>query len=172
MSTSLTFVPDSPAAKELLAWWHGLEDDKAGRAMLRRCRAPGEVVFVRSYHDLLHRLEKLGLEPWPPKLAAVAGLAAHLRTHLPEPALPRQMARAQDGGGPRVSDLRFAALMATTDPDELFVKMRRVIDLLGRCADLVGLADAVYRWDRPQLRRRWAYEYYAESPRKAPGKEK
>ena len=53
---------DDPARGALLAWWsHLCEHDLGGRAQLRRCESPAQVVFVPAFHRLLDRLKTAGL---------------------------------------------------------------------------------------------------------------
>jgi hypothetical protein len=46
----------------LLAWWQGLDDDRAGRAILRRASSPTLVAFTAPYQRLYRRLQAAG---WP-----------------------------------------------------------------------------------------------------------
>jgi CRISPR type I-E-associated protein CasB/Cse2 len=65
-----------------------------------------------------------------------------------------------------VSQQRFRRLLEIEgDLDRLYLYLGRIVQLLGRKADLFSLADGVYRWDRnPTIRQQWAYDYYGAAP--------
>ncbi len=165
MRRSLSFRRDPEAASALLAWYRALQGDPAARARLRRASTPVEVSYEPAYHRLLQ-----ALSPWvedrlesSPGAAAVAGLAAHVREHVPGTSVAAQLAGAgRRGGAPKVSENRFRRLLAVEDPAERYAQLVRIVRLLGERLDLLGLADAAYRWD-PQTRQAWAYDYYANT---------
>lgn len=159
---------EEPARGVLLDWWHHLEEhDRAGRAELRRCATPAQVVFRLAFHRLLDRLRNAGLDiRSTDRLAAVAGLVASVKSDVTS---PRGMAMQLAGGGnadsPAVSPLRFRRLLETDQPDEVFTLLRRFVAQLGGACDLVSLAHAAAEWsDQPRLRRDWALAYYENIP--------
>lgn len=170
----LTFREDKfPEAAEVLLAWHAelSETDRGGRARLRRAANPDEVVFEPAFHHLLWRLQGLGSEVnfRRHRVALVAGVVAHVDEHRAEPRLAVQMAtpRVASSALPTVNETRFRRLMAI-DPaaiDELHEHLSRIVRLLGRTLNALDLADAAYSWS-PWIRRRWAYIYYENLPRK------
>lgn len=163
--------PDYETRGQILRDWHAaLEKHKGARARLRRAASPAEVVFEPEFHQLLGKLRDLQprMRVDDPKvqlnLAALAGLAARVREHTANLPLARQMGTSgarKSSAGPAVSELRFRRLLTTASLDDRYYQLSRVIHLLGNRVDLLSLADAVYDWDDdPDLRQRWAYEYY------------
>lgn len=168
MSNHLNFRPDSPGQKVLLTWHQSLEETKGDRALLRRAPSPLEVIFVPAYHRLLHALRDTGAWVNEEALAAVAGLAAHVREHRPDASLPTQMGRPKEGRSTAVvHEHRFQRLLTHETRDELYQPMIRVIRLLDGRVHLTSLADDVYWWEQPgdSIRKRWAYKYYDVAPK-------
>ncbi|MBF0555452.1 MAG: hypothetical protein HQK96_13005 [Nitrospirae bacterium] len=56
----LSFKKDSAEIMELIKWWEGLEKDRGGRAVLRRCGTLAEVFFSPAYHRLQRILMNVG----------------------------------------------------------------------------------------------------------------
>ena len=143
----------------LLRWWQGLEDDRGGRAALRRAPDITAVVMLPAYQRLHRRLLAAG---WPAatwrddRLAAAAGLLAHVRQHTGQ-ALPAAMSQ-RDGDKPRVSALRFTRLLESPDIDTLFAGLRRALPLMQHQVDVLALATDVVNWD-DVVKKRWAYAY-------------
>ena len=156
MST-LNFRPNQAWGELLLRWWQGLDDDRGGRAALRRAPDITAVVMLPTYQHLHRRLVAAG---WPggdwrnDRLAAAAGLLAHVRSHTERP-LPKAMS---EGDKPRVSPLRFTRLLEAPDIDTLFAALRRTLPLLGHQADVLALATDVVNWG-DGVKKRWAYDY-------------
>jgi CRISPR system Cascade subunit CasB len=164
---SMVFMEGDESSRLLVAWWEGLDQDRGERANLRRAAAPSEVAFISSFHQLLGRLRAQGYPlgrnamVW---LAAVAGLSAHVKSHIGGVSIARQMAMPKlPGGNARVSELRFRRLLAVADRDELYPLLLRVVRLLDGHVNLVSLANAAFWWN-DRTKREWAYDYYATSP--------
>ncbi len=158
MST-LTFREDSAWGGMLLRWWQGLDDDRGGRAALRRAPNITAVVMAPAYQRLHQRLSGAGwAEPtWRnDRLAAAAGLLAHVKSATQQP-LPQAMSQ-RDADQPRVSTLRFTRLLESTDIEALFTGLRRALPLLQHQADVLALASDVLNWG-DDVKRRWAYDY-------------
>ena len=108
----------------------------------------------------LHR--RLVAAGWPggdwrnDRLAAAAGLLAHVRSHNERP-LPKAMSEGE-GDKRRVSPLRFTRLLEAPDIDTLFAGLRRTLPLLGHQADVLALATDVVNWG-DSVKKRWAYDY-------------
>ncbi len=158
MST-LNFRQHQAFSELLLRWWQGLDDDRGGRAALRRAPDITAVVMVPAYQHLHRRLVAAG---WPngtwrdDRLAATAGLLAHVKQHT-EQTLPAAMSQ-RDGDKPRVSPLRFVRLLEAPDIDTLFAGLRRALPLLQHQVDVLALATDVVNWD-DSVKKRWAYAY-------------
>ncbi len=164
MSVSyLNFKPESPELSGLYAWWQGLEEDRGGRAALRRARSLEEVAFSPAYHDLLHRMERLEGSPriQRERLALVAALAARVERSEGESVAHQMGAPVQGSKVSRISTLRFNRILQVDD-DELGLlleRLRRLLDQLGRTVNLGDLAASAYGWSS-DTRKRWARDYY------------
>lgn len=66
----------------VLTWWQGLEDDRGGRAELRRAHNPTEVVFLPAYHRLYGECGASNIDK--EALACAAGYVPHTRGDEPE----------------------------------------------------------------------------------------
>ena len=164
---ALNFRQDQAWGDLLLRWWQGLDDDRGGRAALRRAPDITAVVMLPAYQRLHRRLLAAG---WPAEtwrndhLAATAGLLAHVKQNA-GPALPAAMSQ-HDGDKRRVSPLRFTRLLESPDIDTLFAGLRRTLPLLQHQADVLALATDVVYWG-DAVKKRWAYGY--DWPDKAGG---
>ena len=138
----------------LYEWWKGLENDRGGRAELKRALSPADIVFCNAYHRLYNRLR------WPDrdrdKLAAIAGLAAHVRENNDTMKFAKQMTKSDK---PAVSESRFRRVLEITDRDELYVSLIRLIRILGGNVNLRDLAESVYWWNK-NTKKDWAYSYW------------
>lgn len=152
-------------------WWSSLqEEDRAGRAELRRCGTLAEVAFTSAYHRLLKRLGSRLSRADERQLAALAAVLAHIET---EPggaeSLARTMASPKGGSteaGARVSEARFRQVIRCTDPEELMRDLIRVVRQLDRKADVDSLSRDLNRWTE-ETRLKWARDYFenAASPK-------
>lgn len=151
-----------PQRSNVWGWWKSLgEEDRGGRAELRRCGTTAEVAFTAPYHRLLRRLgSRLG-EADARRVAAMAAILAHVEEEPADRAsLAARMGRPKaDGQGPVVSDVRFRALLRTEDPDELLREVIRAVRQLDRKAAVEPLFRDLMRWDE-QTRIRWAHDFY------------
>ncbi len=163
---SVNFDSDSPVGQIINEFWQGLEDDKGSRAELRRCKRPDEVVMVPAFHRLCHRVRPLmkhERDGWEMRLAAIAGLLAHVRQLDTRRTLAEQMA-ASKGDSPVVSELRFRRLLQR-DRRDLYGALIRVLGLLDKTANPFDLARSVYYWGDGE-RKRWAFAYFPRVPEK------
>jgi CRISPR system Cascade subunit CasB len=147
-------------------WWKSLSDeDRAGRAELRRCGSVAEVAFTAPYHRLLRWLGSRLKEGDARRVAAIAAVLAHVEAE-PEKAssLAKCMARAKgEGQASIVSDARFRHLLRNEDPDEMMREVVRVVRQLGRKASVETLSRDLMLWDE-RTRVRWARDYYEAVP--------
>ena len=156
---AVNFRQDQAWGNLLLRWWQGLDDDRGGRAALRRAPDITAVVMLPAYQRLHRRLLAAGwtAEAWrDDRLAAVAGLLAHVKQNS-GPALPVAMSQ-HDGDMRTVSPLRFTRLLESPDIDTLFAGLRRTLPLLQHQADVLALATDVVNWG-DTVKKRWAYGY-------------
>jgi len=163
---SINFNSDAPVGQILREFWQSLEDNKGGRAELRRCRRPEEVVMVPAFHHLCSRIRPLMKDErgsWEMRLAAIVGLLAHVRELNHSKTLAEQMAESK-GDNPVVSELRFRRLLQQ-DRRGLYCALIRVLGLLDKKVNPFDLARSVYYWGDGE-RRRWAFAYFPRVPEK------
>lgn len=156
---SVNFKPDAPLGQILSEFWQGLEEDKGSRAQLRRCKTPEEVVMVPAFHRLCRRVRPLMKDErdgWEMRIAAIAGLLAHVRKLDARKTLAEKMAL---GDTPAVSELRFRRLLQR-DRRDLFAALIRVLGLIDKMANPFDLAQSVYYWGDKE-RKRWAFAYFS-----------
>lgn len=132
-----------------------MQSEKASRAELRRCRDATEVMFVPSFHRLLHRARESGLRS-ETRLAIAAGVLAHVRRHI-DGAGPGQFARVLAEGS--VAEPRFRRLLTIDDPAGLLVPLVRLIRLVDGAAPVENLARDIQFWG-DEVKKRWAIAYY------------
>jgi len=144
----------------LLSWWRGLDDDRAGRAILRRASSPTRVALTVPYQHVFHRLRSvadIGPHDYE-RLAAIVGLLAHVKEDESRP-IPEAMSQCDEGSDrPRVSELRFLRLLDAPDVEALYVGLRRVLPLMKHRVDVLALANNFFYWG-DAVKKRWAYEY-------------
>jgi CRISPR system Cascade subunit CasB len=162
---SVNFKSDTPLGQILNDFWQTLEKDKGSRAQLRRCKTPDEVVMVSAFHHLCRRIQPLMKGErdgcWQMRIAAIAGLLAHIRKLDSRKTLAEQMA---EGDSPVVSELRFRRLLQR-DRRNLYGALIRILGLLDKKANPFDLAQSVYYWGDGE-RKRWAFAYFPNIPEK------
>ncbi len=153
------FQPDNEAGKVIHEWWQSLENNTGERATLRRAKSVDEVVMSRTFYQLCNRMRPfLNKEyAWEDRLAAVAGLASHVRRYS-DKLLAEQMA----GNPPDVSELRFRRMLQR-DRGDLYRAMIRVLRMLDNKANIYDLANSVFDWG-DFVKKRWAYSYFNNTP--------
>src|SRR5450830_1800398 len=130
MQEKISFSPESHLGQTLHQWWVDLKDDRASRAMLRRCATLDEVSLSPAYqrfyrYMLAHRWPAESTSTQKDKLAAIASLLAHV---------------------------------ITDDQDDLFVSLRRTLPLIKNQVSVYQLAHDIYWWN-DITKKRWAYDY-------------
>lgn len=166
---------DAQACQICLDWWTELEDRTGDRAVLRRAGTLNEVIFQPGFHVLRHKLKDAG---WRSKyctdrLAAIAGVLAHVRNAADERTQPLSMAAAmgrpvKDSERSPLSGLRFRRLLQADSVQELFRPMIRAIRLLESQnvnIPVMGLSRDLYWWN-DRVKRDWAFAYYDAAPSK------
>lgn len=165
--------PDHPSNAVLRAWWQGLEHDRGERAALRRAGTLTEVMLSPAFHRLLRELRQAGCgvaESRYPKLAAIAGLAARVKTEAAGSLANRMGSPKAGGNAPVVAELRMRNILACDDLETLYTLLRRALSLLDDQASLADLAAVVWHWSPMDEkhpndpRRQMAYDYYAAAP--------
>lgn len=162
MEKPIVWSADSHLGKTLQGWWQGLEDDRASRAILRRCATLDDVVLSAAYQRFYRTM--LAYNCWPEdardwqrdKLAAIAGLLAHVNTDDTQRLSVKMSELA--GDKPLLSELRFRDLLKIETTDDLFVSLRRALPLVGHQASIHQLARDVYWWG-DETKKQWAYSY-------------
>ena len=154
------FTADSSTGKELFRWWEDLRDDRASRAVLKRCSTPLEVVMTASYQRLYQRLVLVGLQRVNPDrdtdhLPAAIGLLAHVRTNTTT-SLPTLFSNSDPLP---LHPLRFRSLLESSDVADLYTGLRRALPLIDHVAPVLDLAHDVYYWG-DGVKRRWVYDYH------------
>lgn len=164
-SVSVKFLLAEPLSK----WWQGLEDDRASRAVLRRCATLDAVTLSDAYQRFYRYMLACG---WPEnssewqrdKLAAIAGLVAHVKMKDGNQGdfddTQRLPIRMYESKGDRllVSEIRFRDLLKVETTDDLFTSLRRILPLGGYQANIEQLAHDVYWWN-DSIKKQWAYSY-------------
>ena len=158
----------------LYDWWHDVTQqrdkgsDRAARAILRRAHDITEITLSQPYQHLFQRMREAdwndGYAHSNDALAAVAGLLVHLETHKGDKPLANCMGLCPSGSDrPYVSEVRFKRLLESPDLDTLFNGLRRALSLMQEGAPVLGLANDVLSWARPeqrdQVKKDWAYSY-------------
>lgn len=162
MEEKISWTAENHLGKVLHKWWLGLEEDRASRAVLRRCATLDAVTLSDAYQRFCRYM--LACNAWPSdaaswqndKLAAIAGLLARVKTEDTQ-RLPIQMSEL-DGDRPKVSELRFCDLLKIETTDDLFVSLRRALPLISNKANIYQLANDVYFWG-DKTKKEWAYSY-------------
>jgi CRISPR system Cascade subunit CasB len=162
---ALYFKKERREGEILTQWWISLEQDTGGRARLRRCRCPEEVMLEPAFHRLLNRLRPLieqqdrsdtEIARDTVRLAAVAGLLSHVKN--PHNRSMADSMAEKRGQRVLVSPLRFRRLLKV--PFEgLYEAMIRMLRLLDKQASLFDLANSVFYWG-DKVRKRWALAYF------------
>ena len=157
-------------------WWEDLEEDRGGRAALRRCRTLDEALYQPAFHALFRVALKFQADhkdaftSWwgdPLRWAAVATLAAAIKKD-ERGGFGTQMARPA-GDRRALSEVRLRRFLTTDETtagspqdarEEAWRHARRIITQLGGAVDLIDVAHGLFDWT-PGVRRRWALAWYA-----------
>ena len=161
MQEKISWTAEGHFGKVLYRWWQGLEEQRASRAMLRRCSTLDEVsltpAYQRFYRYMLACNWPADAELWQnDKLAAIAGLLAHVKTDDAQ-RLSLKMSELS-GDKPLVSELRFRDLLKIDTTDDLFISLRRALPLIGYQVSIHQMASDIYWWN-DDTKKQWAYSY-------------
>jgi CRISPR system Cascade subunit CasB len=166
MSEKVSFHPEAALGHLLLRWWQGLENDKGGRAELRRAHDLTAVALTAAYQRFYRQAISMG---WPEssdpstswrdeRLAAIVGVLAHVK--YPD---DRKLAEIMsEGERPVFSELRFRRLLEAPTTDDLFLSLRRALPIVGHKANMHQLAEDLLYWG-DGAKKKWAYAYYSSA---------
>ena len=143
-----------------MQWWKELQENRAGRAELRRCGTVVEAAFCGPFHHLRYLMKN----PVGRKLNHI-GLIVAVLAHVDEDApndksLAASMAQLE-GEKAIVSDSRFRQILRCGDDDfdELLRDLVRVLRQLNGRAPIKQLGEDLWWWT-DRTRRQWAIDYY------------
>ena len=161
MSTQFRTRDGEPTAlgRVLLSWWEKLDDDRGGRAILRRAASLTQVALKAPYQRLFQQLRTVAdiHERDYQRIAAIVGLLAHVKANESRP-IPLAMSTCETGARPPVSELRFLRLLDSPDMETFFMGLRRVLPLMNDRVDVLALANDVFFWG-DGVKKQWAYDY-------------
>ncbi|WP_434131205.1 type I-E CRISPR-associated protein Cse2/CasB [Methylocaldum sp. GT1BB] len=163
-------------------WWEELQgiskenaNHRGERAELRRCDNIDQIfagagpMFVRLCRRLPYWSQR-----YPEALAVLAALLARVEKCSGH-SFAAQLGTPKDGlARPVMSEFRFQKMQKVTNWDELFINLRRAVDLLGNEVNVISLADTIFLWaqklngeiDIPEVRRlpfELAKDYYSKT---------
>lgn len=159
MSEKISFHPEAALGHLLLRWWQGLENDKGGRAELRRAHDLTAVALTAAYQRFYRQALNSG---WPEnaaswqneRLAAIVGLLAHVKSND-----GRKLAEIMsEGERPVFSVLRFRRLLEAPTLDDVFLSLRRALPIIGHQANVHQIANDLLHWG-DKTKKEWAYAY-------------
>ena len=159
MSEKISFHPEAALGHLLLRWWQGLENDKGGRAELRRAHNLTAVALTSSYQRFYRQALNSGwpeeASPWQnERLAAMVGLLAHVKSYD-----DRKLAVIMsEGERPAFSVLRFRRLLEAPTIDDVFLSLRRALPIIGHQANVHQIANDLLHWG-DKTKKEWAYAY-------------
>jgi CRISPR system Cascade subunit CasB len=152
-------------------WWNSLQPhdghpgDRAALARLRRCTTPLDAAIEPATVDLFKKLGFTHPEKDLARVAVLAAVLAHVRNkengRLARALGPRRGAKADDA---LLKPLRFKRLMGARGPEEVLIGFRRIVQMLGRTANVNDLAKLILAWDQDDFgdraRVRFAFDYH------------
>lgn len=157
----------STAGDIVAEWWRGLASDRGARADLRRCRTTLQVQLLWRFQYLAQRLPSESSTEWrSARLAAVAGVLAHVTEDAGAVTYAEILATPTAGGRSCLSDLRFRRLLATEESDELLTAFRRVVQVTDARAPVASLANDLLRWN-DRTKKKWAAVFYRLAPQES-----
>lgn len=161
-------------------WWRNLQDtigdapnpraDRAARARLKRCE--GGEPFAAADPAVLDLHFRLWGETWSEWRMRLTLRAALVLVHVREEATAGESGYvdrfARSLGPSRLEEddgvmktLRFRALLAARDEEDVVRRFRRAVALAGGRANVRDLARVLLDWDADATRTRFAFDYFA-----------
>lgn len=159
MSEKISFHPEAALGHLLFRWWQGLENDKGGRAELRRAHNVTAVALTAAYQRFYRQALSSGwpedATPWQnERLAAIAGLLAHVKSN----DVRKLAVIMSEGERPAFSVLRFRRLLEAPTLDDVFLSLRRALPIIGHQASVHQIANDLLYWG-DKTKKEWAYAY-------------
>lgn len=156
---NLNFDIGSGPGQALIRWWKWLDNDRGGRAELRRAHDLTAVALTGAYQRFYRQMVTVG---WPEdapfwkneRLAAIAGLLAHVKVE-DSRTLPVAMS---EGERASFSELRFRRLLESPTLDDVFISLRRALPMISYKANINRLANDLLFWG-DEKKKEWAYKY-------------
>ncbi|WP_341485887.1 type I-E CRISPR-associated protein Cse2/CasB [Thioclava sp. GXIMD4215] len=143
----------------LLGWWStylGARENSAQKTLSARLRR-GDDVTVLCQPEVHLLAQELGLRDGA-RLARLARLLAHVRTHVPR-RLPQILGQKPGKDAqPPLSRLRFERLIQSSDED-LETALRRALPMAGQSCNVAHLGESVLMWS-DRTRTTWCFDYY------------
>jgi CRISPR system Cascade subunit CasB len=145
--------------------------DKAALAQLRRASTAAEALGDARTIELCQRLGVSAGTRFPSagRVAALAAVLCHVREEVPpgdrgvRPSMMNLVGPANTSDKARraakLKEVRFRALLAAREDDELLTVMRRLVALAADRANIRDLARAMLDWS-DERRTRWTFDYY------------
>ncbi len=148
----------------LYRWWSELEEHKGGRARLRRCRKPSEVLIRKEFfrfYEIIGKPKHL----FRKKLAAVCGLLSHVEEDAKGSNLGELLGQAgPEANRPKATEPRFRRLLHYEDQQNLYRPMIRILRQLDNRVPVHEFSKTVYYWDSEGTRESLAFDYYQTIP--------
>lgn len=145
-------------------WWSELEEHKGGRARLRRCRNPSEVLVRKEFfrfYEIIGKPQRLSRE----KLAAVCGLLSHVEEDAKGKNFGELLGQAgPEASRPNITEPRFRRLLHYENQQDLYRPMIRILRQLDNRVPIHKLSKTIYYWDSEGTRESLAFDYYQTIP--------
>ena len=150
---------DREFIRSLRDWQESLDNNRGTRAELRRAFDIDELLFLPSFY-----CESKRFLNWPEcgtqRLACILGILSHVKEHNSSTSLAKYMAgKGNDGGRPRVNELRVKRLLQKSTRDEAYVDIVRIIKMLKGSVHIDELLYLLYYWGL-EKKRKFAEDYF------------
>lgn len=150
---------DKGVSDVVVRWREDLDNYRGERAELRRCKEPGEVIFVPAYYRLLNGLREYG-KVNNESIALVAGVLSHVKQNNTSEVFAAQLAQVKNqSDSPIYSEKRFRKLLSIRDNDNLYREMIRAVRQIDGVVNVPNLSEGLYWWTN-NTRKTWAFAYY------------
>jgi len=150
---------DKGVSDVVVNWQEDLDNHRGERAELRRCKEPGEVIFVPAYYRLLNGLRDYG-KVNNESVALVAGVLSHVKQNNTSEPFAAQLAQVKSqSDSPMYSEKRFRKLLSVRDNGNLYREMIRAVRQSDGVVNVPNLSEGLYWWNN-YTRKTWAFAYY------------
>ena len=170
-------MTDNKKVSDIVTTWHRetfSRDNgtaRAARARLKRCKSPTQALVVAETHDLNRRMRQHGKVPNADQLTLICVIFSHI-DNVQGKKLAAQFGAISVNKVPKLNNMRFQSLIRASSHRDLFVPLRRSLDILGRevACDGCKLAEDLYYWN-DMIRNEWCFQYFGASFAKVDKKE-